>query len=117
MYKKNKPAKTDINTNQSSKGESIELKIARILANKEKVTDAAPKLYTERKDGVQPEYDIRHDKWDAAAEAADLTAELKKKSREKRTLGEQAKENMEIEAKDQSTQASGDNNPGPQGSK
>ena len=40
-------------------GESIETKVNRIVNNGEPITDGAPIIYTERKDGVLPEYDIR----------------------------------------------------------
>lgn len=52
-------------------GESIEGKIARIVENKEPITDGAPIIYTEKKDGVLPQFDIRTDRWDIALEAMD----------------------------------------------
>ena len=41
------------------------------MNNKEPITDGAPIIYTERKDGVLPEYDIRTDRWDIAIDAMD----------------------------------------------
>ena len=50
-------------------GESIETKCARILQNNEPITDGAPIIFTEKKDGVLPEYNIRTDRWDIALDA------------------------------------------------
>lgn len=44
-------------------GENIETKARRITENNEPITDGAPIIYTEKKDGVRPEFDIRTDKW------------------------------------------------------
>lgn len=52
-------------------GETIEAKVNRIVNNGEPITDGAPIIYTERKEGVLPEYDIRTDRWDIAIEAMD----------------------------------------------
>lgn len=56
---------------QSLEGEPIEQKIRRILDENEPITDGAPIIYTEKKDGVKPEYNIRADKWDIAIQAMD----------------------------------------------
>lgn len=50
-------------------GETIENKIERMMNNNEPIGDIADIIYTERKDGVLPEYDIRTDKWDLAIDA------------------------------------------------
>lgn len=55
----------------SYEGEPIEKKIRRIVENKEPITDGAPIVYTEKKDGVLPQYDIRTDKWAIALDAMD----------------------------------------------
>lgn len=52
-------------------GETIETKCARITQTNEPITDGAPVVYTEKKDGVRPEYDIRTDRWDIAIDAMD----------------------------------------------
>lgn len=52
-------------------GESIEEKVARITETNEPISDGAPIIYTEKKDGVRPEYDIRTDRWDLAQAAMD----------------------------------------------
>lgn len=52
-------------------GETIETKVARIVENNEPITDGAPIVYTEKKEGVRPEFDIRTDKWEIAQSAMD----------------------------------------------
>lgn len=52
-------------------GETIEQKVRRIVENKEPISDGAPIVYTEKKDGILPQYNIRTDKWDIALEAMD----------------------------------------------
>lgn len=56
---------------ETFEGEFIEEKIARVVENKEPIEDGAPIIYTERKDGVIPAYNIRTDKWDVALTAMD----------------------------------------------
>lgn len=69
MIKHSITQKTSLSVNESFDGETIEMKVNRILNNGEAITDGAPLIYTERKDGVAPEYDIRTDRWDIANEA------------------------------------------------
>lgn len=71
MYKRLSKTKTRLKVNKSFLGETIEEKMRRILNNKEPIADGAPTLYTERKDGVNPETDIRTDKFEVAVEAMD----------------------------------------------
>lgn len=52
-------------------GESIETKCARILQDKEPITDTAPIIYTAKEDGVLPAYNIRTDRFDIAVDAYD----------------------------------------------
>ena len=53
-------------------GESIETKVERVVQNKEPIEDGAEIIYTEKKQGVQPQYNIRTDKWEVAQEAMNL---------------------------------------------
>lgn len=53
-------------------GETIEAKVQRVVINKEPIEDGAQIIYTEKKDGVLPQYNIRTDKWDIAQSAMDL---------------------------------------------
>lgn len=73
--KKYKP--TFIGKIESYQGESIEAKCAKLIENNEPITDGAPIIYTEKKDGVQPQYDIRTDKWEIALQAMDLANQSK----------------------------------------
>ena len=50
-------------------GEQIEEKVRRIVSNNEPITDGAPIIFTEKKDGVRPEYNVRTDRWDIALDA------------------------------------------------
>lgn len=99
MYKQNKPEKTSIHYNESYEGETIEAKIRRMLLNKEPIKDPGTMLqYSDRADGVLPEYDIRTDKWENAVELADKVQKTYQAQRDER-LGKKAKEGMEKEAK------------------
>lgn len=77
MIKMSIKNRTLIKINNSVQGETIEQKIERIVSNKEPITDGAPLIYTDRKDGVQPDYDIRTDRWDAAITAMDKVTKSK----------------------------------------
>lgn len=68
-YKIPEYKKTTLNVNNSYEGERIEEKIRRITTNNEPIEDTAPIMYTERKNGVQPEYNIRTDRWEIAIDA------------------------------------------------
>lgn len=55
-----------------SEGETIEKRLARIVQSEEPLTDATvPLLYQERKEGVNPMYDIRTDRMEMAQMARD----------------------------------------------
>ena len=70
--------KTGLNINNSTEGETIEAKVERIMVNNEPITDNAPVIYTERKYGVQPEYDIRTDRFEPALDATGHIAKTAK---------------------------------------
>lgn len=95
MYKKVTPPKTTLRVNTAKQGEPIEQKVHRIVNNKEPIKDQAPLNYTERKDGINPDFDVRTDKWERALEAMD--AVNKSKLTQRKSLGEIAKDNMEKE--------------------
>lgn len=95
-----KPSKTSINVNTSYVGETLEQKIVRVVNNKEPISDGAELIYTERKDGVLPDHDIRTDKIEYALDAMTTVAKTHRAKREnKPKLGEEAKKNMETEKK------------------
>lgn len=52
-------------------GETIEEKVRRVVENKEPISDGAPIVFTEKKDGVLPQFNIRTDKWEIALDAMD----------------------------------------------
>lgn len=95
MYTKIKPNKTSLRVHTVYEGETIEQKINRIVNNKEPIKDGAPIIYTERKDGVKPEYDIRTDRFEIAIDAMDAVSKTHKAKREESI----AKRNMEKEKK------------------
>lgn len=69
---KRKKYTTDVFYIPPYEGETIENKVQRIVLNKEPIEDGAEIIYTEKKDGVLPQYNIRTDKWDIAQSAMDL---------------------------------------------
>lgn len=67
MYRVQPRTKTTINRSEIKAGETIEQKVARMKDNGEDSNEVTTKLiYTDYKEGVKPEYDIRTDKWDIA---------------------------------------------------
>lgn len=63
-----------IKNNKSYEGERIEDKVERFVNGGEPITDTAPMIYTEKGDGVLPEYNIRTDRFDVAIDAMDYVA-------------------------------------------
>lgn len=55
-------------------GESLEREIERLTTEKTPIESVSPPIYTENKEGVLPQYDIRTDRWDIAMEAMDSVA-------------------------------------------
>lgn len=66
--------RTMIELNDSIEGETIEQKVMRITENNEPITDGAPIIFTARKDGVLPAYDVRTDRFEVAIEGMDYVA-------------------------------------------
>lgn len=69
MYPKVKIKQSKIQINESIEGETIEMKMLRMVHNNETTTDNAPLLYQERREGVPRGYDIRTDRFDVALES------------------------------------------------
>lgn len=69
MYKYKKVKKSSLTSVECVEGEPIEWKIERIVSNKEPISDGAPEIFTERKEGVKSAYNIRTDRWEIATEA------------------------------------------------
>ena len=95
---------TGFNVNNSVEGETLETKIERITTNKEKITDNAPLIFTERSEGVPAGYNIRTDRFEIAIEAID-------KSLKSKIARSESKATMEIVRDDisgaESTQGTG----------
>jgi len=109
MYRTIKIPKTTLRVSKEYIGETIEQKMRRILQNKEPIKDSAPIIYTERAEGVKPEFDIRTDRWDLATEKMDYVHRSHLAKRDER-IAEQAKKGMEAEAKSETP--TGQNNSG-----
>jgi CRISPR/Cas system-associated protein Cas7 (RAMP superfamily) len=73
---------TSLSVNNYIEGETIEEKIRRITETKEPISDGAEIIYTPRKDGVKPEYDIRTDRFDVAIDAMDKVSKTRIARRE-----------------------------------
>lgn len=91
-YKKPTYTKTSLLVNNSYIGETIEQKIRRITTTNEPIGDSAPIIYTERKDGVRPEYNIKTDRFELAIEGMDkfeksITAERASRENPPKTEG------------------------------
>lgn len=82
MYKTHKANITSLKINKTYVGETLEQKINRIVNNKEPISDGAPLVYTDRKDGVNPAHDIKTDRWEIAVEATDVIDKSRKAKRE-----------------------------------
>lgn len=65
---------TSLDINNSIEGEYIEAKMRRIVNNNEPITDGAPLIYTDRKDGIKAEFDIRTDRFEIAQNAMDYVS-------------------------------------------
>lgn len=62
---------------ETYEGEYLEQKIERIMQNGEPITDGAPIIFTEKKDGVLPAYNIRTERFEVAIEAMDKVQAIK----------------------------------------
>lgn len=81
----------------TEKGESIEEVLRRLEANKEKVPMNVPPIYTPMKEGVIPDYDIRTDRFDVAAQATDkFAASDTAKGAEMALIEQMEKDNQDV---------------------
>ena len=81
---KNVRKNSELIVNTSIEGETIEMKVERITVNREPISDGAPMIYTERKEGVLAGYDIRTDRFEIAIEAMDKVSKTNQAKREER---------------------------------
>lgn len=70
MYKYKIARPTKMRMNKSVEGETIEMKVRRIVDNKEPITDGAPIIYGPKGE-VMAGHDIRTDRFEIAVEATD----------------------------------------------
>ncbi|AXH73732.1 MAG: hypothetical protein [Microviridae sp.] len=96
MYTRQRPTTGTLIGVKSYNGETIEEKVRRMMNNKEPIKDTGPLNYTERKDGVRPEFNIRTDRMEVALEAMDTAAKSDLAKRQM-SLGERAYEGMKAE--------------------
>lgn len=106
MYKKPIFPKTTISRNESTEGESIEIKIERMVNNKENIEQGAELIYTDSREGTVSGYNIRTDRFDVAIEAMDKVAGAKIAKREARF-----KQQEEAKIIDMKGDKGGDNTP------
>lgn len=71
-YRNTQAQKSRIFNVTKTVGVRLEDMITKLKAHGEPIDGTSPLIYTERKDGVLPEYDIRTDKWDVAATAMNV---------------------------------------------
>ncbi|AXH73064.1 MAG: hypothetical protein [Microviridae sp.] len=70
--------------NEKKVGETIEEQVRRMVNNGAPIGNPVPLIYTERKDGVLPQYDIRADKYDIAIESMTIASKAHSIKREER---------------------------------
>ena len=92
IFNKNKMQKTSIHIKTLEKGESIEEKMRKVTTSNEPIENVAPMLYTEKKEGVLPECDIRTDRFDVAQEAMGAVAKSNAAKRQAAEAAEAAEE-------------------------
>lgn len=100
MYRIPKYHVSKMKSVETVEGETIEMKIERILENKEPIKDGAPEIFTERKDGVISAYNIRADRWEIATDAMTLVNKSVIAKREERAKAKETKEAKVIDIKD-----------------
>ncbi|QCS35990.1 hypothetical protein [Capybara microvirus Cap1_SP_81] len=87
-----------LKVNNHFEAKSIEKVLAEVMAgtSTQDLGKEVPPIWTERKDGVLPQYDPRTDRWDIAMQAADAAAASHAAKRQK-NIEERAKENTNNE--------------------
>lgn len=74
MHKPNKREKTSLRVSKIQEGETMEHKMQRMMQQGADVNDVTELIFTERKEGVIPETDVRNEAWDVAVEATDAAS-------------------------------------------
>ena len=91
---------TNICVNESYEAERLEFKIQKMMDAKNPIGSEVTPMYTERKDGVLPQYDVRTDRVEIALEATDKVSKSEIAKREERH-----KEKVEGDGKTEPIQA------------
>lgn len=79
MKRVNVPTTSRIKTTDAYECDRLELKLRRLIESKEPIDEnvTVPLVYTERKEGVLPAYDIRTDRFDLAIMAMDAANKMR----------------------------------------
>lgn len=111
IYKQVRYNRSTMNVTNESKGYTIEERIERILNQNEPIKDVTEQIFTERKDGILPEYNPRTDRWDIAIEATDKISKdnLAKRQEAMQTMAENSKKGDKNTS--QTEAQSGENSP------
>lgn len=86
MYKQNVMSGSSIHINEATEGETIEMKIERVVNNNEPITDGAAIIFTERSEGVLAGYNVRTDRFEVAVDAMDKVSMTHAAKREEKRL-------------------------------
>ena len=111
MYKVKKTRRSTIRSVDRVEGERLIDKVARMMKAQEPITDGAPQIYTEKKDGVISAYNIRADRFDIAVEMMDTIHRGEVANRQAPSKPVDGEAEMKLEKGDggtESIQASGD---------
>lgn len=100
MYIKPTYTNTKLMVNQSTEGETIEMKIRRIVNNKEPIKDGAPLIYTDRKEGIRASTNIRTDRFEIAIDGMDKVTKSRQAKREERQKGKKDGEPEPLQGKE-----------------
>lgn len=76
-----------LQTTESFEGQSLEEKVYQAVNSNAPIEAVAPMVYTERKEGVRPDTNIRTDRFEIAQEAMTSIAEGIRVRRAKRIMG------------------------------
>lgn len=99
MYKKNKKHTTILTDGDNTFiGQSIEDKVRTATSTKAPIEAISPMIYTERKDGVIPDHNIRTDKWEIAQQAMDTISKGVREKRQERMNADKPNGNSEVNA-------------------
>lgn len=91
MRKRTSENRTTLRANKSYEAEPLEWTLRRAMVSQQGIEATSPQIFTDRKDGVKPEYDIRTDRFEIAREAMDSVS--KSQIARRQTFSEQKETN------------------------